>query len=107
MLTERKSVTTYRSTGAAATPCTVAEGFAVPPATLLLDEDPELCELIAEVDAILRDAVARLLRRPPSRQVTGCCAAAAPRSPSRSWAVMLHRWSAPAPDVRAVQRSPP
>lgn len=106
MLTERKSVTTYGSTGVAATPCTVAEGFAVRPTALLVDEGLGLCELIAEVDAILCDAAASLLRPPPSRQVAGC-ALAAPRSPGRSWAVTPQPWSAPTPDVRAVQRSPP
>lgn len=69
-------------------------------------EGPALAGLIAEVEAILCDAAARLRRPPPSRQLIGC-ALAAPRSPGGPWAVSLQPWSTPPPDVRAVQRSPP
>lgn len=106
MLTESGLAMTHCSTGAAVAPRTVTEDFALRAAALLLDESPELTGLFAEVDAILRDAAAALLRPPPSRRVAGC-ALVAPRSPGPTWAVTPQPWSAPTPDVHAVQRSPP
>jgi len=97
---------THCSTETATAPRTGTEGFAVRPAALSVDDGPELSGLIAEVDAILCDAAASLLRPPASRRVAGC-ALVLPGSPGRSWTVSLQPWPAPAPEVRAVQRSPP
>jgi hypothetical protein len=97
---------THCSTGAAVAPRAVTEGFTVRPDALLLDDGPELSGLIAEVDAILCEAAASLLRPPPSRRLAAC-ALVVPRSPGRSWAVSLQPWRAPTPEVRAVQRGPP
>ncbi len=105
MRTERGLVMMQCGRGAAAAPGTVSDG-SVSQAAVLLDEGPELSVLIAEVDAILCDAAATLLRPPPSPQLSGC-ALVAPPSSGRSYAVSVQAWSAPAPDVRAVQRSPP
>jgi hypothetical protein len=101
MLAERVLVMTHRSTGAPLAQGGVTEGSAA-----VLDEGSELSLLIAEVDAILADAAATLLRPPPSQLVIGC-ALAVPGSPGRSRAISVQPWSAPAPDVRAVQRGPP
>lgn len=70
--------------------------------------EPEVIALFAEVDAILRAAAARLIRRrrPPAPPVTGC-ARLEPRSAGRSWQESVARWRTPAYPVRAVQRSPP
>lgn len=106
MLTERGLAATHCSTGTAEAGPTATEGLEVRPVALLLDDGPELSGLIAEVDAILCDAAASLLRPPASRKVAGC-ALVLPRSPGRSWAVSVQPWRAPAPEVRAVQRSPP
>src|SRR5690242_13846017 len=101
MLAERGLVMTHCSAGAPLAHGGVTEGLAV-----LLDEGSELSLLIAEVDTILCDAAATLLRSPPPPPVTGC-ALAGPPSPVRSRAMSVRPWSAPAPDVRAVQRGPP
>ena len=105
MLTERGFAMPRCGMGAAAALRTASEGLAVPPSAVLPDEDPGLCLLIAEVDAILCDAAATLLR-PASPPVAGC-ALVGPPSVGRDGTVIVQRWSAPAPDVRAVQRSPP
>ncbi|OBB98655.1 hypothetical protein [Mycobacterium sp. 852002-40037_SCH5390672] len=97
---------THGSTGAPPAPCVVTERPADKQEALPLDADQELFVLIAEVDAILCDAAATLLRRPPAPPVTGC-ALLGPRSPGRSWKLPAQHWNAPAPDVRAVQRGPP
>jgi hypothetical protein len=101
MLAERGLVMMPCSAGAPVADGGVTEGSAV-----LVDDGPELSLLIAEVDTILCDAAATLLRPPPSPPVTAR-ALAGPRSPGRSGAISGQPWSAPAPDVHAVQRGPP
>ncbi|MEE3751975.1 hypothetical protein [Mycobacterium intracellulare] len=105
MLTERGLVMTHRGTGTAA-PGTVIEAAPGQQTGLLLGDDAEVSVLMAEVDAILCAASVTLLRRPPAPPVAGC-ALLGPRSPGRSWEVCAPPWRAPAPNVRAVQRSPP
>ncbi|OBH53559.1 hypothetical protein [Mycobacterium sp. E2479] len=101
MLTERLLVMTHNGTGAGAVP----DGSMVQ-AAALVDEGSALSVLIAEVDAILCDAAASLLCPPPSPPVAGC-ALAGPRTSGRFRVISGRPWTAPAPDVRAVQRSPP
>jgi hypothetical protein len=71
----------------------------------ILDLDPDIAALIAEVDAILCAALAPV-RRPPAPPVTGCALV----RPGRLVGPAV-RWSAlgrgPVQPVHAVQRSPP
>src|SRR5271166_2661003 len=81
------------------------------PAEHILDQweqDSAVVALLAEVDAILCAAAARLIPhcRPPAPPVTGW-ALRGPRSAGRFWVTSATRWDAPHYPVRAVQRSPP
>lgn len=73
---------------------------------LLLDDDPSVIVLFAEVDAILCAAAACSPRRPPAPPAAGC-APRGPRPAGRTSTPRQRRWASPAGDVLAVQRSPP
>lgn len=68
--------------------------------------DPEIAALIAEADAILCAALARLRRLPPAPPVTGC-ALVQPQSTGRSCEAPARPRRGPVHPVRAVQRGPP
>lgn len=68
--------------------------------------DPEVAALIAEADAILCAALARLRRPPPAPPVTGR-ALVRPRSTGRSCEAPGRLRRGPVHPVRAVQRGPP
>jgi hypothetical protein len=86
----------------AAPPSSDAFGIAEPE---ILDLDPDVATLFAEVDAILCEALLPH-RRSPAPPAIGR-ALAGPRSAGRSYGVLLRPRHAPARPARATERGPP
>jgi hypothetical protein len=72
----------------------------------LLESDPDVVALFAEVDAILCAALAPR-RCPPAPPATGSAHPGRPRSAGRSRGALLRPRRAPVHHVRALPRSPP